>query len=82
MAVATKAVVAICVVLVPAAAVGAAEEIGVRRSIRRHLIFQRGGDVLLPDDFGKAGGAILAIERAVGHETVPFFIRFRCVKFA
>ncbi|MPN53974.1 hypothetical protein SDC9_201643 [bioreactor metagenome] len=45
----------------------AAEEIGMRGPIRRNLILQCCGDVLLPDDLGKAGGTILAIERAVSH---------------
>jgi hypothetical protein len=53
-----------------ARAARAAEQIGVRRTIRRHLVFQRCGDMILPDDFRKDGGSVLAVERAVGHECV------------
>jgi len=50
-----------------ARAARAAKQIGVRRTIRRHLVFQSCGDVLLPDDVRKADRAILTVERAVSH---------------
>ncbi len=50
-----------------ARAARAAEQIGVCRAIRRNLMLQRCGDMLLPNHFRKADGAVLAVERAIGH---------------